>query len=388
MFIRNLAGINRKSKIKISIVGGSNSVIRKGYAKYLDSSIAKWTAQSTALKYYSLGGVPNIYGTIQEDRYDIASNSDIIFFEYCVNDRHAIEIDHYSLELAGKSLEGFIRKAKKSNPNCLIIILIFGINLEEFYNNYCYLSELYRSIGKQYDLPVIDITELLSKTRGLDYVKSLYHDKDHAHYTRPHGVQIVSQTIVDQLDKMGIFDTLKSLKKFPKKQSTTIDSPAIYPDNFENLAYFDRFKSGNFFSNKPKISVYQNTVYRERNYTIYPGNSLNFLLKGKLMAIFIKSDLNDGFITIEFNNQRIVTSSYSAYVHKIRPQNIITLITLPLHRFSESQDFSPVSISLCQEYPNDFELDFEKTIPSKKDPQKWKLSIIGIAFIGKLKPLS
>ncbi|MGL5079015.1 MAG: SGNH/GDSL hydrolase family protein, partial [Waterburya sp.] len=194
MFIKNLLSINKQSTLRISIVGGSNSVMRRGYAKYLDTYISKTSFRSTSLKYYSLGGVPNIYGAIQQDRHDIAAHSDLIFFEYCVNDRHAIEEKQYSLELVGKSIEGFIRKVKKSNPSCLIVILIFGINLSSFYDNNCHLSELYESIGEQYNLPVIDLTKVLIKSQGLDYVKSLYNDKDHAHYTRPEGVQIIAQT--------------------------------------------------------------------------------------------------------------------------------------------------------------------------------------------------
>ena len=110
-------------------------------------------------------------------------------------------------------------------------------------------------------------------------------------------------------------------------------------------------------------------------------------MKGKLAAIFIKSDLNDGFITIEFNSQKIITSSYSSWVNVIKPQNVLNLITLPLRRFSESKYFAPGSISLCPEYPKDFELDFNKTVPTKPEPHKWKLSIIGIAYIGELKNL-
>ncbi|MGL5794416.1 MAG: SGNH/GDSL hydrolase family protein [Waterburya sp.] len=358
--------------------------MRRGYAKYLDTYISKTSFRSTSLKYYALGGVPNIYGAIQQDRHDIAANSDLIFFEYCVNDRHAIEEEQYSLELVGKSIEGFIRKVKKSNPSCLIVILIFGINLSSFYDNYCHLSDLYESIGEQYNLPVIDLTKVLIKSQGLNYVKSLYNEKDHAHYTRPEGVQIIAQTIVDELDKIGIVKNLKSRRQ----QYQTIDINPIYPDNFENLVFFDRFENGKFFAKLPKISIYQNTVFREKNFTIHQGNSLEFLLKGSLMAIFIKSDLNDGFINIEFNGQRIVTSSYSEWVNNIKPQNVINLITLPLRRFAASSDFAPVSISLCREYPQDFELDFVKVVPTKSDPQKWKLSIIGIAYTGALKPLS
>ncbi|MGL5941505.1 MAG: SGNH/GDSL hydrolase family protein [Waterburya sp.] len=384
MFIKKLLSINKQSTLRISIVGGSNSVMRRGYAKYLDTYISKTSFRSTSLKYYALGGVPNIYGAIQQDRHDIAANSDLIFFEYCVNDRLAVEEEKDFLELLGKSLEGFIRKVKNSNPSCLIVILIFGINLPSFYDNYCYLSELYESIGDQYKLPVINLTKILSEAHGLDYVKSLYHQKDHAHYTRPEGVQVIAKTIVNELDKLGIIKILKSRRK----QYQSIDINPIYPDNFENLLFFDRFENGKFFSQFPKISIYQNTVFREKNFTIYQGNSLEFLLKGSLMAIFIKSDLNDGFINIEFNGQRIVTSSYSEWVNNIKPQNVINLITLPLRRFAASSDFAPVSISLCPEYPQDFELDFVKVVPTKSDPQKWKLSIIGIAYNGELKPLS
>ncbi len=385
MFIQKILG-KKKPKINISIVGGSNSVMRKGYAKYLNTYIGNKISLETSLKYYSLGGVPNIFGTIQEYRYDIGANSDIVFFECCVNDRHAVEIDQYSLELVGKALEGFIRKVNKSNPNCLIVILIFGINLDNFYNSHCHLSELYQAVGDRYGLPTIDITKVLSNTHNLEYVKSLYNDKDHAHYTRPQGVQIVAQTIVEELQRLGAFTTL--INKSRRKQAEQLKISPIYHDNFEQLAFLENFDNGSYFSKHPKISVYQNTVFRERNLTIYQGNSLKFLLKGRLMAIFIKSDLNDGFITIEFDKQRIVTSSYSSWVNNIKPQNVINLITLPLRRFSASQDFAIVSICLCPEYPHDFELDFNKAVPTKKDPQKWKLSIIGIAYIGEIKPLN
>ena len=383
-FFKKFIGFCKKSTINVSIVGGSNSVMRRGYAKYLDSYLREITSRSTSLKYYSLGGVPNIFGAIQQDRYDIASNSNIIFFEYCVNDRHAIEIDQYSLKLAGKSLEGFIRKCQRSNPNCLVVILIFGINLDNFYHNHCALSELYKKVGSYYSLPVIDLTKLLVKKADLNFIKSLYSEKDHAHYTRPHGVKIVSQAIVKQLKRTGVISKLKS----NQRQAEAVPIKPIYPDNFENLTFFESFERGNFFDARPKVSVYRNTVFREENYTIYQGNCLKFSLKGKLMAIFVKSDLGDGFIKIDFGSQQIVTSSYSSWVNRIKPQNVINLITLPLRRFSASEDFAPVSISLCQEYPEKFELDFNKCEPTEKEPQKWKLSIIGVAYIGELKPLS
>ena len=291
------------------------------------------------------------------------------------------------MDFAGKSLEGFIRKVHKSNPNCLIVILIFGINLAGFYNNHCHLSELYESIGKHYNLPVINLTQVLSQAYGLEYVKSLYDEQDHAHYTRPRGVQLVAQIIVEELAKTIELKSLKRTKKLGAKKNKLGLSVPIYPDNLENLNFIEEFAVNKFFTRQPKISVYQNTVFREKNYTIYSGNSLNFLLKGKLIAIFIKSDLNDGFIKIKFGQDSLVTSSYSSWVNKIKPQNIINLISSSLRQFKESADFVPVSISPCQEYPENFEIGFNKAIPIKQNPEKWKVSIIGIAYVGELKPI-
>jgi len=362
MFIQRLMRIGRKPSLdtlNISIVGGSNSVMRRGYCKYLTSYLSQESSCPTSLKYYSLGGVSNVFGTIQQERHNIAADSDIIFFEYGVNDRHAIEVDHFSLDGAGKSLEGFVRS---------------------------HLSELYESIGKHYNLPVVNVTKLLSQSLGLDYVRSLYSENDHAHYTRPEGVQVVAQTIVKEMAKTV---ELKSLSKKQESkrnaQQTSLIEP-IYSDNLENLAFMEKFDHGSYFSKKPKVSVYQNTVFREQHYTITQGNSLDFRLKGKLLAIFVKSDLSDGFIKVEFNQQSVITTSYSSWVNKIKPQNILNLILSPLYQFNESKDFAPVSISVCSDYPEKFELGYEKAAPSKSEPSKWKLSIIGIAYIGKIKP--
>jgi|GEM_PF-1409576 len=382
MFFRNLTNSSKQADLKISIVGGSNSVMRRGYVKYLCSDLSKLTRKTTSINYYSLGGVPNIFGTIQEDRHDIANQSDIIFFEYCVNDRHAVETGNYSLELVGKSLEGFIRKCQTSNPYCLIVLLLFGVNKDEYYQNTCRLSLIYESIGRRYSLPIVNITKLLSQKQGVNFIKSLYDGKDVAHYTRLDGVKVVSQTIIEQLNKIGIVSGLKSEKNSPRGFNVR----PIYRDNFEKISFFNNFEAGNFFKHTPKISVYQNSVYREKNFTLSQGNALRFLLKGQLAAIYIKSDLNDGFIEIDCGDRRIVTSSYSSWVNKIKPQNVINLITLPLRRFEASEDFVPVSIGCCSRYPDRYELDYVKEEPKRHDPSRWTLNIIGIAYMGELKP--
>ncbi|WP_036477070.1 SGNH/GDSL hydrolase family protein [Myxosarcina sp. GI1] len=377
-----------KSILNIAIAGGSNSLIRNGYTKYLNDSIGQITGRQTRLNYYAVGGVTNVHALVQNYRYSIEVNSDLIFYEYCINTRHAIEIKKYSLELAGKALEGFIRRVKNLNPQCIIIILIFGVNLDDYYENDCDVSNLYELIGKHYDIPIVNLTSLLIKERGIDFTKSLYNNKDHAHYTRPYGVKVVADRIVKYLKNLGITEVLTSKDYRQKTELENLSNiPKLYQDNFEQLAFLDCFQDNCFTGNKPKVSVYQNSVFKEQNYTIDRETSLNFFLKGRLAGIYIKSDLNDGFFRINFNSQQLVTSSFSSWNNYIKSQNI-SFISLPLLKFSPSTDFNKLSISICPDYPEKFELDIFKTVPMRNNPNKWKLNIIGVAYIGEISYLS
>jgi hypothetical protein len=381
LFVDFFVGFSRKEKLRIAIVGGSNSVMRMGYANHLNRLISQATARLTQLNYYSLGGTHSIYSLIQADRQAIAANNDVIFFEYSVNDRYAIEQENYSLDLAGKVLEGFIRKVRNSNPNCLIVILLFR-HLDHFYDDNCQLDDLFGAIAQKYNVPVVDVTEALRQFPDLGQVKALYEERDPSHYSRPQGVATVAQMIADQLNRMGVIQALRFGRLLSKPQ----DLPPIYPDNFHGLTFFDRFDQGKFFAQKMDASIYQNSIFREKYFPISQDNVLKFLLKGRLLAVFVKADLDHGFIKILFDGECIITSTYASWLNPVKPRNAIALVTLPAVRFSESLDFVPVAISNCSEYPQNFELEYHKILPRQQDPRKWKLNIIGIAYIGELKP--
>lgn len=277
-------------------------------------------------------------------------------------------------------LEGFIRKVQGSNSNCLIVILLFR-HLDHFHDENCQLSELYQQIAQRYRLPIVDVTRSLHCSSDTKQVRTLYEEADPSHYSRPLGVKVVAQIITDELNRIGVIQDLR----LGRKQLKPSDVQPIYADNFHRLAFFDRFNDSQFFLEKPDVLVYQNSIFKERYFSISQENALNFLLKGRLIAVYVKADLDHGFIKIEFNGHCIVTSTYASWLNPVKPRNAITLVTLPLVRFSESCDFLPVSISNCLEQPEDFELEYHKVLPRQQDPRKWKLNIIGIAYIGGIK---
>ena len=164
--------------LKVAVIGGSNSVMRDGYTKYLQEYLTNETNDTLELSYFALGAVTSLFGAIQNCRHNISENHDVILFEYCVNDREAFSNgNHTTPRMAGMTLEGFIRQSKSVNPKCIIIIVIFGTNLPRFYNNCCFISAVYESIARRYEIPVINITELMLKRRGFKFIKKLYGTK-------------------------------------------------------------------------------------------------------------------------------------------------------------------------------------------------------------------
>ena len=345
--------------------------MRDGYTKYLQKYIAEGTGKNVELSYFALGGVPSIFGAIQNCRYNISKNHDIIFFEYCVNDRSAVIDGKYSVRMAGMALEGFIRQAQSMNPNCVIIILIFGTNTPRYYDHCCQISAIYESVARRYDIPVINITEILLATKGIKFLKSLYKD-DPAHYQRPEGTKIIGKVIAEQI--------LVNNWLIPKSQEIN-KYYRMYNKNLQDLKFFSDFDS-QLNQNNIEKSTFKNRVFEEDIYTIKANSSLNLKFKGRLLGIILKSDWYDGLFKIKLEEQELITSSFSKWIKQEGMHNI-NLLSLPYQKSISCNEFTELSISVCQNDVENYELDWHKGKP-KVSPEEWKTSIVGIAYIGEI----
>ena len=363
---------NSQEQLKVAVVGGSNSVMRSGYTKYLPEYIADNTSKKVKLSHFALGGVTSFFGAIQNSRYNIAKSHDIIFFEYCVNDRGALNDSKYTFRMVGMAVEGFIRQAKSMNPNCIIIILIFGTNLPNYYNNCCQISAMYENIAQRYEIPVINITEILLAQKGINFVKKLYKENEPAHYSRPYGTKIIAKVIAEQIKTRNLFSLQpKGLNKYYR----------MYPGNLQNLKFFSDFDSIKNQNNIEK-STFKNSLFEEDIYTLKTGSFFNLKFKGRLLGVMLKSDWNDGLFKIKLGEQELITSSFSTWIKQEEMSNI-NLLSLPFKKFMRCDQVSELSISVCQTNQENYELDLFKGIP-RVSPTEWKTSIIGIAYIGEI----
>ena len=363
---------NSNKQLKVAIFGSSNSVMQNGYTKYLQENIAKITDKNVELSYFSLGGVTSLFGVIQNYRYSISKNHDIIFFEYCINDRGEFFAGKYTLRMPGMALEGFIRQAKSMNPNCIIIILIFGINLPRYYNNCCQISAIYESVARRYEIAVINITEILLATKGIKFIKELYIKDDPVHYARPNGTKIIANVIAEKIAKLNLLNQKsKDINKYYR----------IYVRNLQNLKFFNNFDS-QLNQNNIEKSTFKNRLYEEDIYTIRANASLNLKFKGRLLALMLKSDWHDGIFKLKLGAQELITTSFSEFIIN-KNMNNINLLSLPYKNFKVCNEFNNLSISICYNNLENYELGMHNKKP-EVSPKEWKLSIVGIAYVGEI----
>ena len=358
--------------LRVAIIGGSNSIMRNGYTKYLQKNLIQKTKCNIEFNNFALGGVSSLFGIIQNRRHNIAKTHDVILFEYCVNDRSAISSGKYNPRMVGMALEGFIRQCLAMNPRCVIIILIFGTNQSNYYNHGCLTSAVYESVARRYKIPVINVTEMLLEKTGIQFIKNLYDNDDSAHYKRPGGVRRVAKLIAEQIIEQQLLEIEeRKLSQYHR----------MYAGNLQNLQSFCNFDAA-LDSHGIEKSLYKNSFFEEAAYTIRGNYCLNFSLKGKLLGLMLKSDWYDGLIKIILGDRELITSSFSKYV-KGESQSNLNLLSLPYFRSFSCKTFTKLSIAVCESQPQEYQLDLCKTQP-KLPPQDWKFSIIGIAYTGSL----
>ncbi|MEL6439229.1 MAG: hypothetical protein AAFQ80_08270 [Cyanobacteria bacterium J06621_8] len=220
------------------------------------------------------------------------------------------------------------------------------------------------------------VTEILLATKGINFIKALYKDGKPAHDARPKGTQIVAEIIAKQIINHDWFNP-QSIKP------TTIQR--VYANNLQNLKFFNNF---DILLNQEYIekSYFKNSLFEEDVYKIRSNYIMNFNFKGRLLGIMLKSDWYDGLFKIKLGQQELITSSFSVFV-KEKGTNNINLLSLPFKKSMQCHDFQKLSISVCQNNLDNYELDACKKKP-QVSPENWKMSIIGIAYTGQIYALA
>lgn len=360
------------SSIRISVVGGSNSVMRNGYLMHMQRILLNKQSINVDLRYYSLGAVNSIFGLIQNARHDIAADSDVIIFEFGINDRSFAKFySKRGLAFIGRSIEGFVRKVRSVNPNCRIVFIILGNNEDWYYDEACMVTAVYEAIAKRYGIHCIDTTELIIKKKGIDHLRQLYPPADTAHHTQPEGVKYVANIIAEEI--MG--------RDLLAKQDYREKIYRLYKNNFENLDFFNRLDTL-LINGKYECEEFSRSIFRENVYVMHPGTSFSFFLKGRLFAFYILSTEKSGVLTIRYGDRSYTASTYGILVGK-RFSGILSLLTMPLDKPIITNQPVQFFVEVNKGQPKEYDLPWHmKPLITKQE--ECEVRIIGFAYSGKI----
>jgi len=176
--------------MKIANIGGSNSILKHSYTNILND-IERFTFTNKAI-----GATNSIYSLVQNLKFDLIAQNDLLIFEYFVNDCNFDVQKINNIDRIHKTLIEIL-KVCQTNKTKVLFVMIY--NIEDFQSGaYDTLAsyQKYVELIHLYDVPYIDSNELFA-THSDDSLDTFYQDSTHLNHR---GMSILSEEIVRRVD--------------------------------------------------------------------------------------------------------------------------------------------------------------------------------------------
>lgn len=198
--------------LSVAFLGGSITwgacATDQGKTSYraLVSDYLEKTYPKAHLKFWdaAIGGTPSKLGVFRMDRDVLPYKPDLTFIEFAVNDGGNIKD---SME----TMEGIIRKLKKSNPDMAIMIIILGAGKKEKYGTPRLQEHI--KLAKYYGLPYADVCGPVKKAIKTGKIDTDIILADGCHPSDA-GYRLYADIIIDNIKKS--FTSKGETKSYPK----------------------------------------------------------------------------------------------------------------------------------------------------------------------------
>lgn len=188
----------------ISNIGGSNSVLAHSYTNLLK------THHHITFRNYGIGATNSIYGLIQIAKNNILDNSDLLIYEYFVNDNNHFFQGINNVDRVNKTLVEIVNMCSKSNTK-LLFVYIYNQN-DKLNGNYenSPMYSLYKTFANVHNIITIDVYDLLY-SKFKDGWSKHYIDDTHL---SSEGMKILYHEIMDRMHLYNIPNTIEENEGF------------------------------------------------------------------------------------------------------------------------------------------------------------------------------
>lgn len=255
--------------MKFLFVGGSNTLMLKGYVHHFKYLYEKFIGNDLNIRNIAVGANSSVHGVELLKNESELSSYDCIFVEYVINDYKLAE--DQAIQTWRQAYEGLLRYLiKNSSPHTRIINIVLGRRDSKTFPRLKKLGEEIEAYVKKYsphaNIEVLDVTTTLMQMseNKPDVYASLY--QDDAHYSVPLGASLVGSLLLNHYTTTKPDSTPRLSGELPES------------DSFENSVVIDAAE----FSKARKN--FQNSRVSLVAAALKPGESIELEIPGSLIA--------------------------------------------------------------------------------------------------------
>lgn len=292
----NKKGQDVSNTMKLCVIGGSNSLMMRGYVPPTVEMLQNKTGRSVELTNVSIGGTFSHFGIWQLLTKRPHVDADIIVVEYVLNDAELASfgvVQHWA-----KAYEGLICKLRTDAPRAQIICPLLVNRRMATNPKLSTLVSGVAMINMRYGIETIDVNQEISQRTPSGYWKDREEWYiDGSHYAKPFQVMI-GDMLVSRIEAgtghSHVRDVLPvSLDHFAQARSAVREGvfDQIVPATFER-------------------KTFQNRLIDETAALVPGGASLEFQLTGEIVAFIVMSTRHDGVITYHYGEKSVNAGLY------------------------------------------------------------------------------
>jgi len=291
-----------EKKGRVAFLGGSityNSGWRDSVSIYLQQKFPETEFDFIAAGIPSMGSTP---GAFRFER-DVLKNGpvDLLFEEAAVND----DTNRRTEEEITRAMEGIVRHAKKSNPNCDIVIMHFVDpgKMEDYRNRKVpVVIQLHEKVAEHYKLPTINLAQEV--TERIDAGEFDWENDFVNLHPSPFGQNIYGQSIISfletawQKDYVGEKDKAVELI-VPLDEANYANGLLVEPNPPKKIRGWAFDKN---WEPEKKARTRSNFTRVPMLVGDYPGKIIKFQFEGNAVGIAVAAGPDAGIIEYSIDN--------------------------------------------------------------------------------------
>lgn len=337
----------------ISVIGGSNTIIKHSYSR-----IIKLIGYS--VKNYGIGATNSLMGLAQESEYNIIQGSDIIIFDYFINDSNHFFQGLNSLERIRGTLKALVNRVRKYNKKILFVLTHNYLTKSSLESNP--VLDLYLDLIREYSIAYIDSWKILLDNSSMNKRMKRFYMLDNRfseNHLNDKAMEILAREITEKVRKNKVSVPQKTIRsKFDEYSFCSISN--YIKENYE----------------------FKNSLVDIVCARIKPDQKIKLSIRGTLLAIKYISDSNSGYIRIKNTEKTIDKNTYKIFSTDNKP--LVSLLTFNTMSFQNDKDGS-YEISLIKKANiNSFLYDKERWESDPIEGKNQVLKVIGFLINGKV----